>query len=152
MNLKRTFMNDARMSKKITQGELAIEVGTTRGHIAHIENGTRDPSVVLAKELASVLGLDWTIFFETKCVVSKQSGSKLQLNRKKKEKIKRRPYTQKEREYICKFADYDDLKSIAEALDRTPKAIKDQISLLKKSELFEQYKKRYDERQARTVG
>lgn len=95
---------------------------------------------------------DWIgqFFFETKCVVSKQN--KLHLTRKKKEKIKRRPYTQKEREYICKFADYDDLKSIAEALDRTPKAIKDQISLLKKSELFEQYKKRYDERQARTVG
>lgn len=51
-----------------TQEEVAKAIGVHRGHYAHIEKGTRTPSVSLAKKISKALGFDWTIFFENDCV------------------------------------------------------------------------------------
>lgn len=39
--------------------------GITRQYYSMIESGERRPSVDVAKKIAPVLGLDWTIFFES---------------------------------------------------------------------------------------
>lgn len=53
----------AREEKGYTQEQLAKAVGRERSLIAKIESGTAYPSVGTAKALASVLGIDWTLFF-----------------------------------------------------------------------------------------
>jgi len=146
-------MIEARRTKNLTQDGLADAVKTTRGHIAHIENGTRDPSVSLAKSLAKELGLQWTIFFDHLCVKSKQSLKRASVkSEKQKRKIRRRPYTQLEREYICKFVERDGVESIADALDRTPKAISEQVALLKSEGTYEEYKRRYEAREMKELS
>lgn len=59
MNLK-----EKREEKGYTQQSLADEVGVWRSTIAMIENGTNKPSVPLAQKIASILGFNWTEFFE----------------------------------------------------------------------------------------
>ena len=55
-----------------TQEEVANACGIHRGYYALIESGDRTPSVPVAKKIASLLGFDWTAFYEEKCVESKQ--------------------------------------------------------------------------------
>lgn len=50
----------------LSQEELAKQLGITRQYYNAVENGRNVPSVPLAKELANMLGIDWTIFFESK--------------------------------------------------------------------------------------
>lgn len=52
-----------RQEKGLTQQELANIVNTTRSNISGIERGTSSPSVSLAKRMASVFSVNWTIFF-----------------------------------------------------------------------------------------
>jgi putative transcriptional regulator len=40
------------------------QAGITRQYYGMIENGERRPSVEVAKRIAPVLGIQWTIFFE----------------------------------------------------------------------------------------
>lgn len=49
-------------------------------------------------------------------------------------------FTESELEYMCKFYDVDDARTIGFALGRTEKAIFLKTSLLKKSSLFDYYK------------
>ncbi|MFD2867587.1 helix-turn-helix transcriptional regulator [Kurthia populi] len=42
------------------------ESGITRQYYGMIELGSRSPSVKVAKSIGEVLGVPWTIFFETK--------------------------------------------------------------------------------------
>ena len=42
------------------------KTGITRQFYGMIENGERRPSVKVAKDIAKVLRIDWTIFFEIK--------------------------------------------------------------------------------------
>ncbi|WP_078428800.1 helix-turn-helix transcriptional regulator [Alkalihalobacterium alkalinitrilicum] len=51
----------------LSQEFVAAESGISRGAYSNIENGKRDPSVTVAKNIGKVLGFDWTIFFEDKC-------------------------------------------------------------------------------------
>lgn len=53
-----------RMSKGLTQEQLASEVGVVRQTICEIERGKNKPSVKVAKKIAEVLDLDWTNFFD----------------------------------------------------------------------------------------
>lgn len=46
-----------------THEEVAQLVGIKRQYYSMIENGTRTPSVGVAKKIGAVLGFDWTIFF-----------------------------------------------------------------------------------------
>lgn len=60
----RHWFRKARMSNNVTQERLAKQVGISRTMITEIENGKANPSVDVAKRIASVLGFDWTLFFE----------------------------------------------------------------------------------------
>lgn len=56
----------------LTQMEVALRAGMSRGAYSNIENGKRDPSVSTAKKIANALGFDWRLFFEEKCVEKTQ--------------------------------------------------------------------------------
>ena len=51
-------------SHNLTQEQLAKMVGISRTMITEIENGNANPSVKVAKKIASVLGFNWTKFYE----------------------------------------------------------------------------------------
>lgn len=53
-----------RTEQGLTQAKLAEFVGTSRSSIALIESGVNKPSVKLAKKLAAVFNVNWTIFFD----------------------------------------------------------------------------------------
>ncbi|WP_458414554.1 helix-turn-helix transcriptional regulator [Schinkia sp. CFF1] len=63
----RKWLHDIRINKNMTHDEVAKRAGIQRAYYTMIENGKRNPSVAVAKELARVLEFDWTIFFENKC-------------------------------------------------------------------------------------
>lgn len=52
-----------RKKKKLTQEQVADQLGVTRQYYNAIENNKKKPSVELAKQLSSILGVEWTIFF-----------------------------------------------------------------------------------------
>jgi putative transcriptional regulator len=56
-------IRNIRMEKGMTQQELADLVGLDRTTITKIESGAT-PSIDTAKKIASVLGFNWTRFFE----------------------------------------------------------------------------------------
>jgi hypothetical protein len=53
----------------------------------------------------------------------------------------RKAYTEEELEYLCKFCDYDDLRSMSYALGKPEMGIAMQIKKLKKEGKFEYYKR-----------
>ncbi|GED14815.1 helix-turn-helix transcriptional regulator [Aneurinibacillus migulanus] len=71
--MKRQWMIDSLQKLEISTSELAKKVKVSRGHIAHIIGGTRTPSVPLAKKIAKVLKVEWTLFFNEKCVKKQQN-------------------------------------------------------------------------------
>jgi len=48
----------------LLQEEIANQLNISRQHYNAIENNRSKPSVELAKALAEVLGISWTIFFD----------------------------------------------------------------------------------------
>ena len=70
-SLKRVLIN-ARKNNKYTQEQVAIAASkllpkgksVSRQYYGMIENGERTPSVDVAKAIANVLNINWTIFFE----------------------------------------------------------------------------------------
>jgi len=68
----RKWLKDIRDSKGLTQEQVAILSGISRSHYTHIEQGTKTPSVNVAKRIAKQLGFDWTIFFEDKSSLQEQ--------------------------------------------------------------------------------
>jgi len=64
----------AREKKNLTHEQVAslVDKGITRQYYGMIENGDRTPSVTVAKSIAEVLDIEWTIFFEL------ESNQKLQ--------------------------------------------------------------------------
>ena len=58
MNIIRAMV-DARLSRNMTQKELAEVTGIAQGEISKLENGTRNPSIKLLQRLAD--GLDMTL-------------------------------------------------------------------------------------------
>ena len=57
---------DARMSKNLTQKELAERTGINQADISKLENGTRNPTVNLLKRLAEGMGMVLKIEFVPK--------------------------------------------------------------------------------------
>lgn len=53
-----------RKEKKMTQAELAQNLGVSQRMVAACESGERRPSPGLAQRIDAVLGLSWTEFFE----------------------------------------------------------------------------------------
>lgn len=59
----RGWLKDARIKLDMTQEEVAQSAGIERAYYTMIENGTRTPSVYVAKKISSILKTQWTIFF-----------------------------------------------------------------------------------------
>lgn len=57
-------LQEIRKDKKMTQLQLANLSGCDRTMIGKIETGEVKPSVKLAKSIACVLDIDWTLFYE----------------------------------------------------------------------------------------
>ena len=57
-------VKELRMSKGLTQEQLASECGVQRTTITMIELGENKPSVELAKKLGKIFEVAWSDFFE----------------------------------------------------------------------------------------
>ena len=57
-------IKELRISKGLTQEQLASECGVQRTTITMIEIGENKPSVELAKKLGVIFEVDWKGFFE----------------------------------------------------------------------------------------
>lgn len=57
-------LKEIRISRKLTQQELADLCNIKRSTIAMIETHRSNPSVQVAQRIAKVLGFKWTEFFE----------------------------------------------------------------------------------------
>lgn len=66
MSKERVWLKNIRESKRLTQENIAANLGVTRQHIGLIENGIANPSPELAKKIAIVLDFDWTLFYQEK--------------------------------------------------------------------------------------
>ena len=60
----RSWLKKLRHESNLTQEQLAKMVGISRTMITEIENGHANPSVKVAKRLASVLGFNWTRLYD----------------------------------------------------------------------------------------
>ena len=58
-NLRKT-----RLAKKLSQKELADELGVTTATISRYESGERKLPVETAKRIAEILGVDWYTLFD----------------------------------------------------------------------------------------
>lgn len=54
---------EKRKKKNLTQEEMADLLGISRQYYNALENGSRTPSIDMAKKMAEKLGFEWTIFF-----------------------------------------------------------------------------------------
>lgn len=66
----REWLEVLRNGAGLTQEEVAISSNIARTTYAMIEQGKREPSVKVAKNIAKTLHFNWTIFFENKLHVS----------------------------------------------------------------------------------
>jgi putative transcriptional regulator len=67
VNNLRKWLKSIRVEKNLTHEDVAKNCNISRSYYTHIENGTKTPTVNVAKRIAEYLGFDWTIFFENKC-------------------------------------------------------------------------------------
>ena len=70
----RKWLQEIRQNKNMLHKDVATASGIERAYYTMIENGTRTPSVAIAKRIASALGFDWTYFFDNKSNESKPSN------------------------------------------------------------------------------
>ena len=59
-------MIDARLSRGMTQKELAEATGIAQGEISKLENGTRNPSIKLLQRLAEGMDMKLSVSFSPK--------------------------------------------------------------------------------------
>ncbi|HHX50559.1 MAG TPA: helix-turn-helix transcriptional regulator [Clostridia bacterium] len=62
----RLWLRNRRIEENLTQSEVAELAGVDVTMINKVELGERRPSVEVAKKIATVLGFDWTRFYEEK--------------------------------------------------------------------------------------
>ena len=62
--MKRDWLIAIRREKKYTQSYVSQQVGIKSPSYCAIERGKTTPSVQNAKAIASILGFDWTQFFD----------------------------------------------------------------------------------------
>ncbi|MFA9459086.1 helix-turn-helix transcriptional regulator [Halalkalibacter sp. AB-rgal2] len=63
----RIWLKQIRERNKMTHEQVAKKSGISRSFYTHIENGTKDPGVTVAKALGNSLDFNWTLFFESEC-------------------------------------------------------------------------------------
>lgn len=59
-----SWIKEARKNKGMTGEMVSKQADISIQHYNFIENGKRRPSVAVAKRIATVLGFEWTQFFE----------------------------------------------------------------------------------------
>ena len=64
--MKKSILHNARKSKGYSQSYIASEIGISRAGYTNIENEKRQPSVKVAKKIAQILDIDWTVLFQEK--------------------------------------------------------------------------------------
>lgn len=62
--MKRQWLADIRIRQGKTQQEVADCADMSQAGYAGIETGVKTPTVTTAKKIATVLGFEWTRFFE----------------------------------------------------------------------------------------
>ncbi len=141
-------------SRKEVADAVRISVSTLQMY----ENGQRVPRDEIKLRIAKYydVSVEWLFFEQKEHEMCPMNANKHKLKPRsrnsrvdRKIALSRKAYTQKELEYICKFYETDGAEAIAAALNRTPKAIRLQANTLKRKEMFEEYKRRYDARLAR---
>ncbi|WP_010532474.1 helix-turn-helix transcriptional regulator [Lentibacillus jeotgali] len=60
----RDWLLSIRKQRELTQAEVAKKAGIARTTYSMIETGERGATVKNAKKISSILGFDWTVFFE----------------------------------------------------------------------------------------
>ena len=71
----REWLIQLRELKGLTQLQVANQSGISRSYYSGIEIGTRNVKPATAKRIASVLGFDWTLFFEENRRVSRHKSA-----------------------------------------------------------------------------
>lgn len=72
LNLRRI-----RVSKGISQDELALRAGVERAYVGHIERGVKNPTVQTLSKLAAALECDIRDFFDTNVDVERSKATLL---------------------------------------------------------------------------
>ena len=62
----RNWLIKIRKTRALTQNEVAKSVHISQPSYCNIEKGKINPSPKTAQKIASVLGFDWTVFFNEK--------------------------------------------------------------------------------------
>lgn len=57
------LLEGKRKNLQMTQEEVADKAGITRAYYCMIEAGKKTPSPVIAKKIANIFAIDWTLFF-----------------------------------------------------------------------------------------
>lgn len=73
MKFLRYWLKTIRLQKKLTHEDVAIKSDISRSFYTHVENGTKTPSVEVAKKIAKTLNFDWTLFFNNECSFREQN-------------------------------------------------------------------------------
>ncbi|TCJ01337.1 helix-turn-helix transcriptional regulator [Cytobacillus praedii] len=71
----RNWLLQKRTAAKMTQEEVAVQAEIQRPYYTQIESGVRNPSVKVAKKIASILNFEWILFFESNCSDKRHSRS-----------------------------------------------------------------------------
>lgn len=57
-------IREIRKACNLTMKQISEQTGISESMLSLIESGKRNPSVRVAKQIASVLGIDWTRFYD----------------------------------------------------------------------------------------
>ena len=61
----RVWLREYRIKSGLSQKKVAVKAGVSCQFYNYVEHGTRRPSYEVAKRIATILGFEWTLFFET---------------------------------------------------------------------------------------
>lgn len=64
MFITRVWLKGIREKANLTHEKVADDAGISRSYYTNIENGSKTPSVEVAKSIANVLLFKWGLFFE----------------------------------------------------------------------------------------
>jgi transcriptional regulator with XRE-family HTH domain len=67
-----SWLKIKRINKGLTQNQVAEKCKISRSYYTHIENGTKTPTVSVAKQIGSTLSFNWTLFFKDDCSLKEQ--------------------------------------------------------------------------------
>ena len=75
--MKRVWLNHLRVTEGLTQNEVSSRSYIDRSYYSQIELGTRNPSITVARNIATVLNFDPLIFFKDKNNIPKDTSLNL---------------------------------------------------------------------------